>query len=389
MKDQGGAPGALWSRNARALLTLLAEHGTLARPDLTRLSGLSRTTVAQTVSELGDRGILAAVGTDATRRGPIATLYGLAPEWGSVLVVAVERDRTRAAVVSIAGDELGIAQAPTPPAGARTADLVAAIVDLARGLSSSTGPFSATFVGVPGVVAPGTQELSLAEAMPEAGRGFAAALGEALGVPVTLENDVNLAALAELAVGADADDFAYVSLGDGLGAAIVSDGALRPGARGGAGELSYLPGTNWEREGGLGAESIAFDAAACGLDARTPSAILELARDGHAGAREVLARTARRLALVVATLALVLDPEAVVLGGSVGSDPALLALTRDILRAEFAAADARLVPSYLDEDAPWQGAIITALRQLRERAFDEVCAHPPATAAASPERNQP
>ena len=68
-------------------------------------------------------------------------------------------------------------------------------------------------------------------------------LTDGLGVTVAVENDVNLAALAELAAGAAADSagFVLVWVGDGVGMAIVLGGVLHRGATGGAGEVGYMP----------------------------------------------------------------------------------------------------------------------------------------------------
>src|SRR5207253_8501704 len=97
-------------------------------------------------------------------------------------------------------------------------------------------------VGVPGVVESETGRINLAENVPGLeGRAFDAELQERLGLPVTLDNDINLAALGEQwrGVARGIDDFVFLSIGTGLGAGLVLGGELHRGRNGAAGELDY------------------------------------------------------------------------------------------------------------------------------------------------------
>ncbi len=98
-------------------------------------------------------------------------------------------------------------------------------------------------IGTPGVLDPRTGDLRLAVNLPAWHEGVHDALRADLGRPVTIENDVNLAAMAERAAGAaqGTDDFVLVWIGVGLGLATMLGGRLHRGVGGAAGEIGYLP----------------------------------------------------------------------------------------------------------------------------------------------------
>ena len=99
-------------------------------------------------------------------------------------------------------------------------------------------------VGLQGAVDPRTDDLAFTGYLPGWPRkSVRAQLEDGLGIPVLVDNDVNLAAVAERTMGAGrgADDFALLWMGDGLGVAVDLDGRLHRGTAGGAGEIGYLP----------------------------------------------------------------------------------------------------------------------------------------------------
>src|SRR5262249_62187683 len=98
-------------------------------------------------------------------------------------------------------------------------------------------------IGVPGVVEPSTEGVTLATNIRGLeGRDFRGEASERLSLPVALENDINLAALAEQwkGIARGIDNFAFLSIGTGLGAGIVLRGEIHRGRNGAAGELDYL-----------------------------------------------------------------------------------------------------------------------------------------------------
>jgi glucokinase len=192
---------------------------------------------------------------------------------------------------------------------------------------------AAAGIGVPGVVDPATGALVGTTPHVPAWSDFPvrAALAERLGLPVAADNDANCAALAELRMGAarGAATAVMITLGTGLGAALISGGALVRGWLGGAGELGHLPIGSGEVacrcgvpgcvEPELSGEGLARIARARGLPWRDAPEVFAAAAAGHRDAVAMVARMADRLAVVVAIAAQMLDPERMVIGGGVAA----------------------------------------------------------------------
>jgi glucokinase len=163
-------------------------------------------------------------------------------------------------------------------------------------------------------------------------------LTEALGVPVVLDDDASAASLAEALVGAGAglDPVAYLTVGSGVGAGVVSHGRLLRGAHGSAGEIGHLvidpdgPPCGCGRRGDIesfaGGRSLAMQAAALWPDDRLPDGgrsprsaadIFAAARLGEPVARAVVSSATDALAFALAVLMSTVDPARVVVGGSV------------------------------------------------------------------------
>lgn len=204
---------------------------------------------------------------------------------------------------------------------------------------------SAVGIGTPGVVEPGTGRVLLAPNLSGFHRPVEVRrlLEDRLGCPVSVGNDVNVAALGEARAGAGVghDDVLAVWLGTGLGAGLVLDGHLRVGPHGLAGELGHavvMPGGRRCGCGGLGhleayigrraLESLARELHAAGR----PTQLVELAGDGpmkskvfraaydagDAVARELLDEGILLLAVAVVNVAVTVDIGAVVVGGGLG-----------------------------------------------------------------------
>ena len=209
-----------------------------------------------------------------------------------------------------------------------------------------------------------------------------------MSVPAAVENDTNLAAIGEQWRGAaeGIEDFVFVALGTGLGAGIFLRGRAYHGANWSAGEIGYMGRRGEGRQslqvrstgqldraiGGAGIEAEWRRVLRTqrkkqeGLTDLRATDIFDLALDGHALAAEVVEYTARVLADCVSELALVLDPELVVLGGGIGRHVALCAATETMLsKNEFARP--RIVSSSLGTQAQLYGAISVSLTAIEER----------------------
>jgi predicted NBD/HSP70 family sugar kinase len=384
-----GTPSLLRELNDRAALELLLSGEPLTRAQLAEATGISKVTVAQMLSRLEERGLVHAAGEVAGGRGPNAILYSAVPSSAYVAALYVEAGLVSAAVADVTGRV--IAEVRENPDGAEDlVVLVGSAVDRAcRRAGVPVSALSSFVIGSPGVVDPATGDRMFAVRLPAWHEGVLAGLSGALRRPVLIENDVNLAAMAERVHGAAAgvDDFVLVWIGVGVGMATVLGGRLRRGAAGAAGEIGYLPlpGTPASPdvrhpEGGgfqwlAGAEPIrelarsyGFEAEAAGDSVRAAVEALNLARTHTAPsrAREFVDELAHRVALGVTSVCTVLDPGLVVLGGEVG-----LAGGTELsgqVRAEvtrLCLAHPRIVPTEVPTEPVLRGALLAAVDQAR------------------------
>ncbi|GAA4151698.1 ROK family transcriptional regulator [Leifsonia shinshuensis] len=370
-----GTPGWLRETNDRTALALLLEHGVLTRTRIGELSGLSKPTAAQMVSRLETAGLIHVVGEVSAGRGPNAAGYAVRTD--RMLGVAVDIDATslRSTIVDAAGAEHPIA---VTPLAARTpeADLRLAIDAACSAASVDPERVRAVCVGVQGALDPRTDELTYIETLPGwPKRGIRHRLEDALGIAVHIDNDVNLAAIAERTDGAGRDTagFALLWMGDGLGLAVDQAGAVHRGASGGAGEIGYLP---------IPRAAAELDPAAADLqDLIGGPAVAELAAAhglsgdllGDEAAREALvAELAARVAVGVVPVLALLDPELVVLGGPTGAacGPRLAELVAAELRDAW--GERAVVATGVPTHPVLRGAREHLLGEVREALFDEV-----------------
>jgi predicted NBD/HSP70 family sugar kinase len=352
-----------------------------------RRSGLSKPTVSQALVGLEAAGLVQAVGRSTGRKGPGAVLYELNPRSGFVAGLDVGRNWLRAAVADITGQVV----ARRERRAARSARaLVEQIGELAHQVAEDAGlrwaQVTHATVGNPGVLDPSRGTVQLAHNLPGWGRpGLVDAIAEALGGSVSFENDVNLAALGEQwrGVGRGVGNFVFLWVSTGVGLGIVIDGRLYRGATGAAGEIGFLPiglGDPHEpasrRRGALeeaaGAAGVVRAAKAMGMKhPRTAKAIFAAARAGDPAAARVVEAEAARIALAIAAVAPVLDPELVVLGGGIaaGAGDLLTDLVERELRS-LSPFRPRLARSSLGDEAVLAGAVATALAVAQQEVFN-------------------
>src|SRR3984957_11836244 len=236
-------PRLLRELNDRAALELLLAGGPMTRAQVGERTGLSKVTASQLLSRLEDRGLVTTVGEQAGGRGPNAALYAVVPSSAYVAGLHVEHDEVSAGVADITGEV--VTQVSVDPNGAANpVELVrGAVAAACRSAGVEMSRLNALVIGTPGVLDPSTGDPRLAVNLPAWHEGGLDALRSDLRQPVTIENDVNLAAMAERAVGVaqGADDFVLMWIGVGLGLATILGGRLHRGVAGAAGEIGSLP----------------------------------------------------------------------------------------------------------------------------------------------------
>jgi predicted NBD/HSP70 family sugar kinase len=387
----GATPGALPRPNLlrelseQAVLEAIFRDGPITRPEIAERTGISKPTVSAAVARLVRARLVHAAGERTGRRGRSPVAYVVDAAAGFVVGADIEGTVLRIAATDIYGETLHEQALWTAGEGARAIDrrLTDSVRDLARRLAPAHGALLALGVSTPGVVDPATRRVtSLAYHVSASGAFEAlATLERRLGVPVLVENDVNLAAIGEkwrgLARGVPT--FVFVSVGAGVGMGVVIGDELYRGSRGAAGEIAYLPlaadpfDERHRRLGGLEDEAgaagiVAAYARVAGSPAESAGEVLRRAEAGEAAARAVVEETGRHIGLAIASACAVLDPELVVLGGPVGGAGVMLGPVR-AAAGRLVALPARIETSVLGERASLEGALAMGLRAARERLF--------------------
>jgi predicted NBD/HSP70 family sugar kinase len=391
MERRPGTPSLLRELNDRSALELLLTGGPLTRAQLGEYTGLSKVTASQLLARLEERGLVAVTGEQAGGRGPNAAIYAVVPSSAYVAGLHVEQDEISAGVADVTGTV--VTQVSVNPADAD--DPVALVRGAVQAACDAAGvapdALRAFVIGTPGVLDPRTGDPRLAVNLPAWHEGVLAALRSDLGRPVTLENDVNLAAMAERSVGAavGAEDFVLVWLGVGLGLATVLGGRLHRGVGGAAGEIGYLPVPGQPLPEDLthpatgafqrlvGAQALLPLAAEYGFTLPTAAACVaaavSAAAAGPGRGADFLCELAVRVATGVAAISVVLDPGLVVLGGDVGlAGGAELArrVAADVGR--FCPARPHVVPTAVTGGPVLRGAILAAVDQARSELLNSV-----------------
>jgi predicted NBD/HSP70 family sugar kinase len=396
LRQKPGTPSLLRELNDRAALELLLVDGPLTRAQLSERTGVSKVTVSQMLARLEERALVMIAGEQAGGRGPNAALYSVIPSSAYVAGLYVDFDLVSVAIADVAGNQVAEVSMD-PHGGDDPVGLVREAIGQAcanAGISSET--LSAVVIGSPGVLDPRTGAPRLAVNLPTWQEGVLDGLREVLHTPVQIENDVNLAAMAERAGGAAAglDDFAFVWLGTGLGLASVIGGQVRRGVGGAAGEIGWMPvygaplpvGNEHPGKSGLqalaGGLAVQALAAQHGFGGVTPAeAVAAAAAEataadatasaegsesvGSAGAA-FLDELAHRVSIGVAAVCVVLDPGLVVLGGPVGkAGGSELAVRVAAEVSRICLAHPVVAPTTAADEPVLRGALQAALAQAR------------------------
>ena len=227
-----------------AVLALLGRVGPMSRAALARELGMSSATLTQVTKRLLALGVIEELdGHAPPRGGRPGRLIGLVGSAGRAVGVKVAADHVVVVDMRLDGE---VTETRTVPFDALALDAVPTIVELLRPFTTPAEdrpPLLGIGVGVPGNVdQPGSGVVDAAvlnwESLP-----LGALLSAALPVPVLVENDVNVLGSGERLYGRgrNLNDFLVVTIGRGVGLAVVADGRVYRGARGGAGEFGHIP----------------------------------------------------------------------------------------------------------------------------------------------------
>ncbi|WJZ02970.1 ROK family protein [Corynebacterium freiburgense] len=261
------------------------------------------------------------------------------------------------------------------------AEVLAAVAETIAAATTKGYQAVAIGIGAPGVVNPNTGTIvSAGPTMPHwAGVAVAEAVAQETGLPVAMHNDVRIMGLGEAVYGAGRkyQEVLFISIGTGIGGAIISDGVLRPSPHNSRGEVAYIyaptPAGGCDTIENIGAgPSLARTYQQQSRDADANIDLREIMKRYHTGdvlARQVISQGMACVGQGLAGFINALDVEAVVIGGGVGTigpeitNPLTQALRQNLLPA---LAEIPVNPAELGTNAPLVGAAYFAMKNLKE-----------------------
>lgn len=369
----------------RTVMRFLFDHGSISRAELARLTGLSKQTMSEVFRELEEAGWVRMTGRTQGTVGRSAATYEVCSDRAVVFGADVGGTKIQAALADMHGIILTELVEPTDARGGEhvIAQVARMSIELAERASLPMARVVVGTVGIPGAYDPRSKQLFMVPNIAGLeGSHLVDRLGALVGFDIHVDNDVNMAAKGEqwLGEGRDVDNFVFIALGTGIGMGIINERRVLRGSRGAAGEISTLPigasafDGRTLRAGALetmvGSGAIRGRYEGSGGEAGlTVRQIIDRIDDGDPIAITTLDEIARTLAEAILAVSAVVDPERVVLGGSIGARAELLARVRHFLPLCMTMPPACTI-SQLGSRAGLYGAVANSVDLLRERLFE-------------------
>ena len=383
---RSGSLASLREGNRRLVIEALRERGVASRAELARATELSRSTISTIVGDLIDAGL--AVERDGqpegeTHAGRPGVMVALDPSAGIALAIDFGHRHLRVAVSDLSHTvlaerwrELDV-DASASEGLAQASDFVDEVLDEAE---LDRGRVIGAVMGLPAPINRLTGTVWDSSILPGwVGIDAAAEASSRLKLPVTVENDANLGALAELTWGAakGRSEVAYLKVASGVGGGLISGGRLSHGVGGTAGEIGHTivaqdgPVCRCGNHGCL--ETLASARAVANLlsisrrEQISIRRMLELSDAGDAATRRLIGDAGRALGVAVANLCNIVNPETVVIGGDMAlAGDVLLDPVREVVQRNAipsAAADTEIVAGVLGERAEMLGALALVMHE--------------------------
>lgn len=377
-----GSQSSLHRANLERVVRAVRLAGSLTQAEIARTTGLSAATVSNIVRELRDNGTVQV--TPTSSGGRRARAVALSGDAGVVVGVDFGHSHLRVAVGNLAHQVLAEQSEPIDVDASASEGFDRAEQLVARLIESSgidADKVIGVGLGVPGPIDVETGALGSTAILPGwGGTNPRQELAERLRMPVQVDNDANLGALGELVWGGGrgVKDLAYIKVASGVGAGLVIDGRIYRGPGGTAGEIGHItldesgPVCRCGNRGCLET----FTAARYVSDllrgshgpGLTLARMVQLGREGDPGCRRVIADVGRHIGMGVASLANLLNPSRVVLGGDLAEagELVLAPLRESVARYAIPSAARRLsvVSGGLGARAEVLGALALALSEV-------------------------
>jgi len=383
---RSGSLASLREGNRRLVIEALRERGVASRAELARATELSRSTISTIVGELIDAGLAAERNGQPegeSHAGRPGVMVALDPSAGLALAIDFGHRHLRVAVSDLSHtvlaerwQELDVDQSASEGL-AEAATFADEVLDEA---GVERGRVIGAVMGIPAPINRLTGTVQDSSILPGwAGIDAAAEASARLSLPVVVENDANLGALAELTWGAakGRSEVAYLKVASGVGGGLISGGRLSHGVGGTAGEIGHTVVTENGpvcRCGNRGClETLASTRAVTNLLSQSrreqvsTRRMLDLAEGGDAATLRLIGDAGRALGVAVANLCNIVNPECVVIGGDLAlAGDALLNPVREVVSRNAipsAAADTEIVGGVLGERAEMLGALALVMHE--------------------------
>lgn len=382
--ELSGNPPVLRQISVRVVMEHLLHHGPTSRAAMAKATNLSKQTMSEVIGILEEKGWVRPCGLSSGKVGRAAMNYEIADDLAYVMGMDVGATMLRLSLVNLRGVEVTYYEEENRSSNGE--HLMVRLLELKDMMLSQqkipADKLHGISIAIPGVVNQNTGVLDMAPNLKNI-NGFSLheAVQNAFPCEVSIENDVNAAAIGEYwrGCGQEEQSLAFISLGTGIGLGLILDGSLLRGATGAAGEISYLPlGGNAfmpesKRQGALeselGAAGISERYHFAGGDANlSVREILDRYQDKEPAAIVTIEETARTAALLVLSVSLMFDPESIIIGGNIGTRPELTERISYYL-ANCAPHPIAVKTSLLGPQSTLTGAVAIALNKLHNELF--------------------
>ncbi|WP_062132124.1 ROK family transcriptional regulator [Demequina aestuarii] len=362
------------------LFQILRDGRARTRSELASITGLARSTVAARVDSLVKLGLVSPVGDAVSTGGRPSSQFAINSSGRVVLGVDIGASHARIAIADLSGALLGqdsvameVAEGPEAVLG-----WVATAATELLAAHGATDGLLAIGVGLPGPVEHSSGLPIDPPIMPGWDRyDVPQHLGQRFGVPVLVDNDVNIMALGERDMSwPGVDHFIFVKVATGIGSGVISGGYLQRGAQGIAGDIGhvYVPSGKDVvcRCGNFGClEAIAAGPAIArqlresGLEVETSADVAALVKGGNTTAIQAVREAGRLIGEVLTTCVSLINPAVIVLGGSIAhAGEHLLAGAREVIYTRsmpLATGNLQIAQSRSGANAAIQGASMLAI----------------------------
>ncbi|MBE7702094.1 ROK family protein [Oerskovia sp. Sa1BUA8] len=377
------------------MFQLLRDGQPRTRADLAAITGQARSTIAARIDLLMASGLIAPAGEASSTGGRPPVTFAFNPGARIVLAVDLGATHARLAVTDLASNILAEVDAPLTISDGPQ-DVLAWVAETGEKLIATTGrdldDLVSVGVGLPGPVEHSTGRPINPPIMPAWDDvDVPAILRKTFDASVLVDNDVNIMALGEHRTAwPGVSDLLFVKVATGIGAGVISDGELRRGAQGAAGDIGHIAVPNGAdtpcRCGNIGClEAIASGQAIAGaltregLDAANSGDVVSLVRGGDLMASHAVRQAGRDIGAVLAACVSLLNPSMIVVGGVIAdAGEHLIAGIREIVYQRslpLATQHLRIVTSQARSQAGVLGASAMAIDHvLSPAAIDALIA---------------